>query len=78
MKNDFDVDDGQPAELQQPHYSRPLGPGDMTEAQLRKLNLIDWIPVQRKPQPASEFLLIYQSIRAQNYTKFLLCSRYEL
>lgn len=29
----------QPAELHQPHYSRPLGPQDMTEHQLRKMTL---------------------------------------
>lgn len=32
-------DSNQVAELQQPHYSRPLGPADMNENQLRKLNL---------------------------------------
>lgn len=30
-----------PAELHQPHYSRPLGPNDMNEHQLRKLKLND-------------------------------------
>lgn len=29
----------QPAELHQPHYSRPLGPQDMNEHQLRKMKL---------------------------------------
>lgn len=54
MKNDLDLNDNQPAELQQPHYSRPLGPGNMTEAQLRKLNLIDWIPVNKNQQQPSK------------------------
>lgn len=31
----------QPAELHQPHYSRPLGPNDMNEHQLRKIQLND-------------------------------------
>lgn len=30
-----------PAELHQPHYSRPLGPNDMNEHQLRKMKLND-------------------------------------
>lgn len=30
-----------PAELHQPHFSRPLGPNDMNEHQLRKLKLND-------------------------------------
>lgn len=30
-----------PAELHQPHYSRPLGPDNMNEHQLRKLKLND-------------------------------------
>lgn len=34
-------EDTGPAELQQPHYSRPLGPADMNENQLRKLQLTD-------------------------------------
>lgn len=34
-------EDTGPAELQQPHYSRPLGPADMNENQLRKLQLSD-------------------------------------
>lgn len=34
----------QPAELQQPHYSRPLGPNDMNEGQFRKMRLND--PIQ--------------------------------
>jgi hypothetical protein len=29
----------QPSLLQQPHYARPLGPGDMNETQLRRLQL---------------------------------------
>ena len=29
----------QPVELHQPHYSRPLGPQDMNEHQLRKMKL---------------------------------------
>ena len=35
------VDDDQPAELQKPHFARPLGPADMNENQLRKLQLTD-------------------------------------
>lgn len=72
LKNDFDVDDGQPAELQQPQYSRPLGPDDMTEAQLRKLNLIDWVPVQRKPQPASEFIIISINTYTRSHNIFVM------
>lgn len=37
----YDIDTVQAAELQQPHYSRPLGPNDMNENQLRKLRLND-------------------------------------
>lgn len=40
MKDEpLEVYDDQPAELQQPHYARPLGPADMNENQLRKLNM---------------------------------------
>lgn len=31
----------QPAEFHQPQYSRPLGPNDMNEHQLRKMKLND-------------------------------------
>lgn len=38
----------QPAELHQPHYSRPLGPQDMNEHQLRKMKLNEGNTLQKK------------------------------
>lgn len=40
--------DDEPGELQQPMYSRPLGPAEMNENQLRKLQLADKIKTQGK------------------------------
>lgn len=42
-----------PAELQQAHYARPLGPNDMNEHQLRKLKLNDQQSQQHQQQPNS-------------------------
>lgn len=34
-----EIQDDQPMVYQQPHYARPLGPNDMNENQLRKLQI---------------------------------------
>ena len=41
IPNEPVVNYNEPAELQQPHYARPLGPENMNENQLRKLNLME-------------------------------------
>lgn len=44
-----------PAELQQAHYARPLGPNDMNEHQLRKLKLNDQQSQQQQQQQHQPF-----------------------
>lgn len=60
-------DTNQVAELQQPHYSRPLEPADMNEKQLRKLNLSEHDRnFMKQVKHDGKFQLNY-------YNKFLFC-----
>ncbi|XP_031619249.1 uncharacterized protein LOC116338259 [Contarinia nasturtii] len=57
-----------PAELHQPHYSRPLGPNDMNEHQLRKMKLNDDTP---KNQP-------YEARFKQQFPDWVPCKPYSV
>lgn len=37
--NDSEINEEDPVEYQKPHYAKPLGPNDMNESQLKRLQL---------------------------------------